>query len=402
MPETQQPSISELFPKKSRLLLTGGGKEFIERIGVEAARRVVHHVMMGENLRSQTEPLTRRRVAQLSGAMVTLFAKGCLEVEDFTARLSDLAVEQLSTARKNDKVSTWPAQWLIGLTGKSVQNVLRNKADVLSEYLKDFEAAVSEASRRCREDMGDIKMSLGFAEDANGRCAELNWEDITRLTTAIGAQTLAIRGSDKSIYGKLFERLILGSFLTILGFERVNPETNTKDTGVFWLSDTSESSDGSDSRESDATLLIRPGKVARFDIGFIGAGNSEISKDKLSRYAREFEIAGGRSSSVTFIIVDRLPKSGTTERAADAIGAEIVQMSMNVWPRRLAQRLGERLGVRHELQDMRDDIIGDYLAAKLATISVQDFLTGISAETLDADAEMPEAIDQIEAYEDEG
>jgi hypothetical protein len=41
-----------LFPEKSRLLLTGGGKEFIERIGVEATRRVIHHVMMGENLRS--------------------------------------------------------------------------------------------------------------------------------------------------------------------------------------------------------------------------------------------------------------------------------------------------------------------------------------------------------------
>jgi len=48
--------------------LTGGGKDFIERIGVEATRRVIHHVMMGENLRQQTEPLTRRRVAQISGA----------------------------------------------------------------------------------------------------------------------------------------------------------------------------------------------------------------------------------------------------------------------------------------------------------------------------------------------
>lgn len=48
MPEKKLPTISELFPEKSRLLLTGGGKEFIERIGVEATRRVIHHVMMGE------------------------------------------------------------------------------------------------------------------------------------------------------------------------------------------------------------------------------------------------------------------------------------------------------------------------------------------------------------------
>ncbi len=66
MPEKSRPSIADLFPESGRLLLTGGGKEFIERIGVEATRRVIHHVMMGENLRQQTEPLTRRRVAQIS------------------------------------------------------------------------------------------------------------------------------------------------------------------------------------------------------------------------------------------------------------------------------------------------------------------------------------------------
>lgn len=134
--------------------------------------------------------------------------------------------------------------------------MLRSKSDALENYISDFEAAIEEAAGKCREDMGDIKMSLGFVEDSEGRRIELDWKGITRLTTAIGAQTLAIRGSDKSIYGKLFERLILGSFLTILGFERVNPVTNTKDAGVFWLSDSS------DLRESDATLLVKRGKLA--------------------------------------------------------------------------------------------------------------------------------------------
>jgi len=67
-------------------------------------------------------------------------------------------------------------------------------------------------------------MQLGFVEDASGKRVRLNWKDIARLTTAIGSQTLAIRGSDKSMYGKLFERLILGSMLTILGYKRVNRE----------------------------------------------------------------------------------------------------------------------------------------------------------------------------------
>ncbi|MGA9996818.1 MAG: CfrBI family restriction endonuclease [Pyrinomonadaceae bacterium] len=394
MPEKDKSSISDLFPESGRLLLTGGGKEFIERIGVEATRRVIHHVMMGENLRQQTEPLTRRRVAQISGAMVALFARGCLEIENFTESLSNMAVEQLR-AKKTDKVAVWPAQWLIGLTGKSVQNVLRSKSDALENYIFDFESAVEEAAEKCRQDMGNLKMTLGFMEDSEGRKAELDWKDITRLTTAIGAQTLAIRGSDKSIYGKLFERLILGSFLTILGFERVNPAANTKDAGVFWLSDSF------DLRESDATLLVKRGKLARFDIGFIGAGNSEISKDKLSRYAREVEMAGGKSSSVTFIIVDKLPKSGKTQKAAEAIGAEIIQMSMKYWPRELAQRLGARLGIKHELQKLADSKISDYLERKLDAIPVQEFLIGVSPADLEQNQEMPEAEEQIAPFEDE-
>lgn len=40
-------------------MLTGTGKQFIERIGVETVRDVVVSVLMGENIRTRTEPLTR-------------------------------------------------------------------------------------------------------------------------------------------------------------------------------------------------------------------------------------------------------------------------------------------------------------------------------------------------------
>jgi len=64
MSKGREPAIGELFPEGFRVLLTGGGRDFIERIGEEAARRVLLHVMMGENIRSQTEPLTRRRESE--------------------------------------------------------------------------------------------------------------------------------------------------------------------------------------------------------------------------------------------------------------------------------------------------------------------------------------------------
>ena len=380
MPE--QKTIRELFPKESRLLLTGGGKEFIERIGVEAAKQVVLSVMQGENIRTQTEPLSRRRIAQVSGAIVALFANGLLQQEDFTEKLSALALQQINASRKNDNASIWPAQWLLGLTGKSVQNVLRSNPAAREAYIADFEEAVEEAAAKCHAEMGDLQMTLGYLQDHSGKTTALNWEAITRLTTAIGSATLTIRGSDKSIYGKLFERLILGSFLSIMGFERVNPLTNSKTEKVFWLSDSS------DLRESDATLLLSPGKLARFDIGFIGPGNSEISKDKLSRYAREIERDGTVHNSVTFIIVDRLPRTGKTEQAAREIEAEIVQMGLQFWPKLLAQKLEARLGYKHELSTMPDDQIKNYLERELAPVAIQDFLIGVSPADLQADTEI--------------
>lgn len=368
--------LDALFPNSSRVLLTGSGKQFIERIGVEAARTAILGVLIGENIRDQTEPLTQQRIAQISGGLISLFANGFAQSQSFSAELSSLALQQLK-ARKKDKASLWLAQWMLGLTSKSVQNVLRNE-DRLDDYLIGFERALEQAAIKCRDDLGEMQMSLGWVEDQNQR-VELNWKDIIRLSTAIGCQTLTIRGSDKSMFGKLFERLILGSFLSILGFERVDRRSNTKTKNVFWLSDPS------DTRESDATLLLRPGKLARFDIGFIGRGNPEISKDKLTRFVQVATAAGASHDSVTFIIVDRLPETTRTLQMARDVNAEIVQMSMQFWPRELAQKLELRLGFRHPLSRMPDARIKSYLQTKLASIQVQDFLSGVSTEQLQAE-----------------
>jgi hypothetical protein len=393
--ETGVPTVRDLFPDSVHILLTGSGKELIERIGIETIRNAVLSVMVGENLRTQTEPLSRRRIAHVAGAIVALFVRGHLEIADFTGRLSSMALEQIASAKRNDNATIWPAQWLIGLTGKSVQNVLRRDPAATERYVKDFEKAVEEAANKCRDEFGDLRMTLGFVEDSTGRRAELDWVDVTRLTTAIGAETLTIRGSEKSMYGKLFEKLILGSILTVLGFERVNPSDNSKTQHVFWLSDSSAS------RECDATILYEPGRLVRFDIGFIGEGNSEISKDKLSRYESEINTGEGKRYSITFIIVDKLPRTGKTQKAAEAVGAEIIQMSMQYWPRELAQKLGGRLGFRHELQEMPDDQIKDYLTDRLKGVAVQYFLSGVSQEDLLEDTELPEAADEIEAIEDD-
>ena len=383
-------ALLKLFPTSGQVLLKGGGKQFVEQIGVEAVRQAIYNVLLGENLRTQTEPLTRRRIAQVSGAVIAMLTNGYLSIENFEQQLSALALEQLRNGKRFGNAAIWPARWVIGLTGKGNQNVLRSNQDAASDYIDEFEKVITEAAAHCKEQFGDYSMTLSLTEKGETSTATLDWRGIARLTTAIGAQKLTIRGSDKAIYGKLFEKLILGSILTILGFQRVDPITNQRDRGVFWLSDSS------DNRESDATVILAPGKIARFDIGFIGSGNSEISKDKLSRFAREVETQTGKLVSTTFIIVDRLPRTSKTERAAELIGAEIVQMSMQYWPKTLCSLLHKRFGFSHELQNMSEEEIGDYFKEKMKSIPVQDFLNTVSLEEAEQDGVVSEGEEDYE------
>lgn len=361
-------TIDDLFPEKGKLILSGSGRDFIEKLGVETVRQLTLDILCGENIRTQTEQLTSRRVAIASGAMVALFAKGWQGVENFTDQLSDMALSQLKSSRLSDKELIWPANWLIGLTGKGVQNVLRDNPAAQEKYIQDFEAALEEASQKCEEDFGSIRMFLGLIEDESGKVyRNLEWRDIIRLTTAIGCATLTIRGSDKSTYGKLFERLVLGSVLHILGFQYIENPSSPIIERVFWLSD------NSNLREWDGTLRLRAGKLARFDIGFIGRGNSEITKDKLSRFAN-VELYG-ETTSQTFIIIDRLPaKSKKTVEAAKRAGSEIIQMSMQFWPQELARSLESRLDYRAEILDIDEESLYDYLSQKISSAPLLSFL----------------------------
>jgi hypothetical protein len=264
--KTDRTTIKDLFPADSRLLLSGGGKEFVERIGIEAVRKVILGVLKGENIRTQTEPLTRRRIGRVCGAMMGFFASGWTRVDNFSEKMSAMAIDQIK-ATPNDKANVWPSQWVIGLTGKSVQNVLRSKKNELIPYIEAFESAVRESAEQCEKEVGKLRMTLGFVESGR-RTRDLNFRDITRVTTALGCAALTLRGSDKSIYGKLFERLVLGSVLTILDYRQVKAGETKGKRKVFWLSDNSAA------RECDAHVLFEMGKVARFDIGFIAAASA--------------------------------------------------------------------------------------------------------------------------------
>ena len=186
---------------------------------------------------------------------------------------------------------------------------------------------------------------------------------------AIGAQTLTIRGSEKSMYGKFFEKLVLGSVLSILGFHHISKNNTSNNKMVFWLSERQ------DKRESDATALLKAGFGIRFDIGFIGRGNPEISLDKVSRFEREMERGGISHNTITIILVDTIGDNSRITDMAQNIGGHIIQMSGTYWVYELAKTIHDSFPFYSSpiLSTSQEKSI-DYLKKNMKKVKLEDFI----------------------------
>lgn len=356
-------NLGELISPEALQLLSTSGSDLIRHIGIDVVRGVVLDVLSGRNLRDSTEALTRRRLAALNLATVDLFLRGSARSDDFVEQLPNLAVDILSRKRLRQS-EKWLAQWTLGLTDKGVQNVLRDSPDNLLRYRDQYIETCRAVIANHAATHGELRRWMELGADAK---AEVNWLLIAYLLNTIGAQTLAIRGSEKSAYGKLFEKRVLGSLLHILGFKHITPPLQDLE-GVFWLSTQGEK------RESDATLLYAAGKGVRFDIGFIGRGNPEISLDKVSRFEREIMLGRSRWYMATIILVDRISANSRIVQLAEAMDGTIIQMSAGYWPQQVAKELNRALGSEHELVAMDRNQIDAFLKRKLNEVPLEQFI----------------------------
>lgn len=316
--------LHNLIPYNGVSLVKYSGNKLIDKLGKEIILNVVMSLLCGDNIRNLTEGLTQRRIMLMNASLFITYIRALSSFDNFTERLSSIVESELKG--KLASAEKTYLKWFIGLTGKSVQNVLRD-SEYLNSYLSSLDKNVSEISDEVKGLYGELSISV----NNEGEKCLLKWPDLLRCMYALGAQTLSVRGSEKSIYGKLFEKFTLGSVLTILGFQYVNRK-DRRNNMVFWLSEREENN-----RESDATVLLRPGSGIRFDIGFIGVGNTEVSLDKVSRYEKEMERNGKKSAVHTIVLVDRIGEGSRIFDKAEAIGGHIIQMSGTYWVYSLAK-----------------------------------------------------------------
>lgn len=350
------------FPEKAKRLLSSNGRELITQIGLDIVKIIVFDVLCGKNLRDSTELLTRKRIAALNAAALVMMLRGAKKDKDFISNLPDISMAELK--KKLGKSERWILEWNLGLTDKAFQNVLRDNPKNLEEYKSKFAEILKEVVGESKKEYGQLSGQI----ELSGGSVPVDWDTVLQIMTTIGAQTLAIRGSEKSTYGKLFERLILGALLEILGFKLVEKNNISNPKKVFWLSSRDEK------RESDATLLFEAGKGVRFDIGFIGRGNPEISLDKVSRFEREITLGKTKWFMATIIVVDRIGQNSRIEGLAKRIGGDIVQMSGAYWPLRVAEILKERTGYSSEILGLKDNAIFTYLKKKIDIVSFEKLI----------------------------
>ncbi|ELQ6039278.1 CfrBI family restriction endonuclease, partial [Cronobacter sakazakii] len=236
--------------------------------------------------------------------------------------------------------------WLVMMTNKQTQNVLRDAHDDgFGRLTERTQEQVIETIKQYSDTIKDIKIND----------IEIPLEDFCYMLLSLGSQTLTIRGSEKSLHGKYFEKLILGSLFTILGFEYVENLDENIDRKCFTLSLRS------DDRESDATVLFNR-KIIRVDIGFIGRGNTEISLDKVSRFRWMDAIGGIRHHVSTMVIVDVIGDGSRISNIAEEIDGKIEAMSNPYWVKNVATHISDKLSVENvfngceTLKDIQNEI----------------------------------------------
>lgn len=333
--------LTSLMPKSAREVIHHSGIDYVESEGLDNLRETVFGVYRGENVRYLTEAVTRDRIQKISFGIEKMFENGIREWPDFASRVPEIASERLRTQRLT-KAEKWLCSWVLGLTQKSIQNVIRDDPDALHEYGQSYVPTMSKSVRDHLPVLGDIYQS-GIQKE------EEAWLARSLINATIGCATMAIRGSDKSTFGKLFEKLILGPLLETLGYSFTTEDE--PQPGEYHLS-----SRGSD-RESDATL-VADGHVFRFDIGFIGRGNPEIVLDKVTRFRRQVALHGTSFDVSTVILADRIGDASRIRRLAREVGGYIVTMNDFLWPMQVLEIISEHVEPDERLFQLLSDQVG--------------------------------------------
>lgn len=336
--------------------------DFIKMVGEDGLRDIVKNVFLGGNVRDITEFITQRRLINSYSAMLDLFINGINAHVDSTEEFASGVASDLIKSRGDARI---PDLWLLGLTQKGLDNIVRTEENIV-DYQYSFSQSMDDAVKDLEKTYGTLSGTI----EVGGQSLNLNWHVLSLMLMAMGAQTLSIRGSSKSMNGKMFEKLVLGSLLSIMGFTFLPgpPDELDKSRKYFWLSNMDENE-----REIDATVVYNEIAIG-IDIGFIGRGNPEITLDKVTRFNAYKQIGGLHHDMSTIIIVDTVSENSDLFNKAERVNGHVLQMKDKAWTIKFSNTLCEIMNITHELSTKKVDELEEYFNEKLANVDMQEFV----------------------------
>ena len=169
--------LADYIPKECLAYVRASGKELLNRIGHDELREIVTGVLCGENVRSATEPLTRRRLATLNAAILVTLVRASQEMSP--RELLEQAQRECRSLSLNDPRRV-VLMWILGLTNKQVQNVLRSDDGAWSDFVQP--------QRRWQATLhGTLPMPL------DRWSGPLKWQGALRIGTGCGRMRLWFR-----------------------------------------------------------------------------------------------------------------------------------------------------------------------------------------------------------------
>lgn len=182
--------LSNLIPADSLNLVNYSGTDLIDRLGKDIISNVVLSVLCGDNIRNLTEGLTQRRILLMNASLFVTYLKALSSYKNLSQNLSEIVTSEVRGKLSPEKKRY--LLWFLGLTGKSVQNVIREKTQ-FERYISNLNKNLSEISTDIEEQYGGLEITA----TNEGIDYLLQWPDLLRCMLAIGAQTLTIRGVRK-------------------------------------------------------------------------------------------------------------------------------------------------------------------------------------------------------------
>lgn len=322
---------SELEKYSKKINPSISRKSFIETVGKGEIKKSLKEILLnGANYRILTEKHIQTKIIN-SGLnlikLLKLMISSCNKKTKslplsifFLSVASNLLLEPKSSEEYRISLS------ILGLTNKSLDNVLDCDYTQLYDYCFDLSSTIknfieTNYNYEKSKDSVDIPVSC---------CYVFNVISLM----SVSALALQLRGSMKSMVGKLFEKLILGTTLTLYGFKyESNPPKNDDESKykklkkeaipTFWLS--SKESGG---REKDATIIYK-NKIIDIDIGLIGKGNPEVAADKLSRFKPEYKIKNLKFETKTIVVIANLNTGDIIKESAKKYKSSVVGIRNN-------------------------------------------------------------------------